>query len=163
MKYRRGFLLAEETLKIVIAVICLLFLAYLLVSIYLNNKTDEELELAKASLENLVNEINAGNPSVEIYNPDGWLIIPWSEPETIPSICKNLGWKNCLCICPKTWYQKIYDVSTIEGRANQCSDNGICLESKQKIIWANDMFYEEIYSPLFLEINYGDEITLKIK
>jgi hypothetical protein len=25
------------------------------------------------------------------------------------------------------------------------------------------MFYEEIYSPLFLEINYGDEITLKIK
>ena len=43
---------------------CLSFLAYFLIALYLNNKTDKDLELAKSSLEFLVKKINAGTSEV---------------------------------------------------------------------------------------------------
>jgi len=154
MKYRRGFLLAEETLKIVIAVICLLFLAYLLVSIYLNNKTDEELELAKSSLEHLVEEINAGNGEVEIYNPKGWVISSWPRDTVksriifdqeikgdIPLSCSNLGWDSCICICD--------DAFNFEG--NDCDKKGICLKNSAEVQEGGI----KIEPPLILKIGGG--------
>lgn len=132
MKNRRGFLLAEETLKIVIAVICIVFLVYLLTSLYLKNKESKELELAKASLEHLVSEINLKHPEVEIYNPvssdkfpGGWILISFSLGETIPNSCSNLNWDKCICICNEasyTWREG--------GLAKDCDDIGICLESE---------------------------------
>lgn len=134
MKNTRGFLLAEETLKIIIAVICLALLAYFLVSVYLKSSEDEDLELAKASLEHLISE--AGTGEVEIYNPDGWVIISWpqvSEQSFVnkyslgiigeeagktlkPLSCENLGWEKCICICKG------------DG-AGDCDKNGVCRES----------------------------------
>ena len=43
---KKGFLLAEETLKIILAVIAIGFLAYLLVSIYFNYRENKDLEMA---------------------------------------------------------------------------------------------------------------------
>ena len=66
-KNRKGFLLAEETLKIILAVISIGFLVYFLSALYFANQNSEELEQAEASLEFLINEINSGSDKVEIY------------------------------------------------------------------------------------------------
>ncbi|PIO07153.1 hypothetical protein COU59_03790 [Candidatus Pacearchaeota archaeon CG10_big_fil_rev_8_21_14_0_10_34_12] len=86
MKNTRGFLLAEETLKIVIAVISISFLVYFLYSIYFANK-NPELEQAKATLEFLIEQADAGIKEVEVYNPEGWYI---------------LNYKENICICEDT-------------------------------------------------------------
>ncbi len=158
MKNRRGFLLAEETLKIVIALICISFLIYLLTSLYFKNKDSKDLELAKASLEHLVNEINAKAPSVEIYNPKGWVIGVWPHDTTkriwyylfllsetkigLPKYCENLGWDRCICICKKDDQDK-------------CDDLGFCLESDSKI---EGGAIEIEKPPITLKID-GGEIT----
>jgi hypothetical protein len=116
MKNKRGFLLGEETVKIIIAVICLVVLVYFLVSLYLANK-DKDLELAKASLEHLVADINSGKTETEIYNPQkNWFIGSYPRGEIMPELCLNKDWEKCLCIC---FYPKNCD----------SKDQGDCQES----------------------------------
>jgi len=124
---RKGFLLAEETLKIVIAVISISFLVYFLASLYVSNQNSKDLGLAKASLDYLGNEINEGSPVVEIYNPEDWIIISWPYNNMMPQSCKNLGWKKCICICKESWRQtpKFYE--------KRCDDIGVCQESEMVV------------------------------
>lgn len=110
---KKGFLLAEETLKIVIAVICIGFLIYLLFSLYFKSKESKDLELAKESLDYLIQEVNLQHTTVEIYNPKGWYILSWPHTASkwtigippkitktgVPNYCNNLGWDKCICIC----------------------------------------------------------------
>jgi len=81
---KKGFLLGEETLKIIIAVICIIFLVYLLASLYYNSVRDKNADLAKASVKYIIDEINSGKTEIQIYNPEGW---------------KILNFKGNLCIC----------------------------------------------------------------
>ncbi|MEK6757708.1 MAG: hypothetical protein AABX88_01135 [Nanoarchaeota archaeon] len=165
---KRGFLLAEETLKIIVALICILFLVYLLVSLYFNNQDAKDLEWAKASLEHLVNEINAGATEVEIYNPEGgsftywWLFIwPYGGDSIKPKFCSNLNWKKCMCICG------IDSGITRQDAANKCDELGVCLEfnSNLKIdnpSWSNtDDAFELKDLPLTLNIDYNKNVITK--
>jgi hypothetical protein len=161
MKNKKGFLLGEETLKIVIAVICLIFLVFLLAKLYYNYNKDEDLELAKASLEHLIDEINAGSESVEIYNPSsspyfpgGWILISFPfEDSGWPKSCSNSGWKNCLCICNEA-------PNTIKdsGFAVDCDNKGICLEN-DFIIQNKKIKIEN--PPLTLNIDYENKKITK--
>ena len=63
-KNKKGFLLAEETLKIILALICIVFLVYFLVYLYFSNVDSKKLEQAKSSLDYLFKEINSGVNSV---------------------------------------------------------------------------------------------------
>jgi len=84
IKGKRGFLLGEETLKIIIAVICIIFLVYLLASLYYNSSARKEIVLAKASVKHILDEINSGQTEIQVYNPEDW---------------KILNFKGQLCIC----------------------------------------------------------------
>jgi hypothetical protein len=137
---KKGFLLAETTLKIVIAVICIGFLVYLLVSIYLNNQSTQDLELAEASLDHLISEINLKHTEVEIYNPKGWWISSWSS-EPFPNQCSDMGWENCLCICDDEFYK---------DEKQDCNAKGICLESSASV---KGKFIKIDKVPIKLEIN----------
>ena len=86
----KGFLLGEETLKIVIALICIGFLVYFLGALYYNTTNDEELELAKSSVEYLVDELNAGSSEIEIYNPEGWVILNFPDDSDWICICEEV-------------------------------------------------------------------------
>ena len=172
MKNKRGFLLGEETLKIVIAVICIVFLVYFLMSLYLTNKTGKNLELAKASLTHLINETDNKNTQVEIYNPEGWSICSFpqtikrklitSPEEVIPKQCSNLGWDNCLCICKTKLYSDI---------DKQCDKNGFCLENDFSVEGEKLSRWQETIGsitippkpPLILTIDYENKKISKIK
>ena len=142
---KKGFLLAEETLKIILAVIAIGFLAFLLFSLYNANKEGKDLELAKESLNHLIQEINAERTEVQIYNPKGWEIYSWpnNNIQAIPLSCSNLGWSNCICICSK---------STL----NRCDSKGTCLEGPLGFSFKDNIKIKD--PPITLSIDYSNKI-----
>jgi len=147
----RGMLLTEETLKIVIAVICIVFLAYFLASLYLNSKTSENLEFAEESLNFLVGEIETGQTSIEIYNPKGWVINVWPQEDDSgekqsPNSCSNIGWENCICICQENFFpwEKAWEF---------CDKNGFCLENDFGINIDKNIKIKEV--PFLLKFEEG--------
>jgi hypothetical protein len=158
MKNKKGFLLAEETLKIVIAVICMGFLVYFLTALYMSNKDSKDLELAKASLQHLVDEINAGRTEVEIYNPSpssfstqvkfiGWKISSWSSVSEMPNQCSNLGWNNCICFCKEDF---------LDDEREECDKTGVCLGYLRNIKFGETNIINIDTIPLTLSIKYNE-------
>lgn len=143
---KKGFFLAEETLKIVIAVIVILFLIYFLASLYFSGKDSEDMKFAESSVKYLVEQMNLKTTEVQIFNPEGWIITAWKKGE-LPVSCSNLGWENCICICE--------DKDT-------CNEQGFC-SNYNKEIFINDGSIEIDNSPITLEINYGDKIEVTKK
>src|SRR3989338_7466453 len=122
---KRGFLLAEETLKMIIAAICILFLIYFLVSLYFGKVKKQELKEAQESLSRIANitksiergEISIGN--VSGINPDGWSLFGFIQNKK-PNSCAG---KPCICICASLW------IRGWDGQIKECSDEGVCLIS----------------------------------
>src|SRR3990167_3499866 len=108
---KKGFLLAEETLKLILAVIAIGFLAYLLFSLYLVNRNSQDLEFARASADGLSLAIREGQAGFDLYNPSEWYLTSWPNDyesgliikkvinDGKPQSCNNLGLNNCICIC----------------------------------------------------------------
>lgn len=166
MKNKKGFLLAEETLKIIIAVVCIGFLIYFLVALYFNSKDSQELELAKASLKHLSDSINSNAQEVEIYNPKGWILASWPHKtlkgfigfrkevsNDIPKSCSNLGWTSCICMCGST------AILNLEG--SDCDKKGTCMQSDFKVD-ATDSQIKLDKLPITIQIN-SDKKTIKKK
>lgn len=130
---KRGFLLAEEVMKIIIAVIALGLLSYLLFSLYNLNRTSNELELAESSLEHLVQELNSGRDEIEIFNPEGWWII----------MDESSGEEN-LCICEDS---------------QKCEKSRACVENPNGFSVGEEIEIKN--PPIVLEINYGDKLISK--
>ncbi len=155
---KRGFLLAEETLKIILAVIAIGFLAYLLFSIYSARKEARDLELAKESLEYLVQEINLGATEVDIYNPANswWYLVSWPISGEKPLYCENIGWEKCLCICKFSVAQE----TTPSKFSSLCDDVGVCMENSAYVNNDGDFYIQIKNPPLTLKIN-NQEISEK--
>ncbi len=130
-----GFWLGEETLKLIIGIIALGFLVYLAASLYFSAKTSKELEQAEASLNFLVGEAKAGSENVDIYNPEGWWVMHWTQTEelfaekkpgyNIPETCSGIQPENCLCFCPETRFGCVGGICTDGG--------GFSVENSTKI------------------------------
>jgi len=124
-KNKRGFLLGEETLKMVVAVICIGFLVYLLVAVYFNVTGEQKLKEATLSLNDKVlpeiiklNE-NSEFSSAELHvpNPAGWIILSFVSAEEKPNSCAG---QNCICICEEV-FPDLFD-----WQINRCDKKGIC-------------------------------------
>jgi len=143
---KRGFLLAEETLKLIIALIAIGFLVYLLVSIYFSTQNSKELEQARATISNVINESVKGSSSIGVYNPKNWWILSWSQEKNIPTSCLNIGLESCICVCPKE------DKDT-------CDEKGVCIDNKGFSIQGNDIKLENL--PITLKIDQTNKIISK--
>jgi type II secretory pathway pseudopilin PulG len=154
MRNKKGFLLAEETLKIILAVIALGILAYLLFSIYQANRDSQNLELARESLSFLSQEINSQAVSVEIYNPKGWTISSWPNNGLRPLFCSNLGWESCICICDKTWWHSRPFQAFEKDRLEECNSAAVCLENTESF----EIGFIDIKDPpITLNIDYDNK------
>ena len=125
---KRGLLLAEETLKIVIAVISLGVLIFFLASIYFNSQSSREKELAQATLENVIEDLNQEKESTILLNPLDWQLLSWPLGELKPSSCIDKNWEHCLCIC------KPLSVFTPNMAVEGCSESGVCAELSKRTI-----------------------------
>jgi hypothetical protein len=128
LKNRRGNLLPEETLKIIIAVICIIFLVILVSSIYFALSGSENAKYAEASkilISSEVTRINNGgisNPSgLLVPNPSGWSIFSFVSNDPKPNLCTG---ENCLCICERL----AIGIINVDSRiAQKCDDKGACV------------------------------------
>jgi len=115
----RGFLLAEETLKIIIAVISIGFLAFFLSSLYFNAVNNQKTVKAEASLERISEVIKNKESTSEVVSditPPGWSLFSFVGEEK-PNTCSG---QNCLCIC--------YNIKiNLPGRQiRECDKKSIC-------------------------------------
>jgi len=121
IKNKRGFLLAEETLKILVAVICLIFLSYILIALYNSNTSAKKLDEAKnvlSRVETIILSLNEGTiESQDIPYPKGWHLYSFIGEEK-PNSCLN---SNCLCICDNVL------IEAIKSQAKKCDEKGACL------------------------------------
>jgi hypothetical protein len=121
---KKGFLLADETLKIIIAVICICLLVYLLISIYNNKVGGEKKLLAKGVLDRTQEIISSlGEGAIEtqdLVNPEGWYLISFTGGRVKPNSCLN---KNCVCICDSAWDYK----DKFNRQQKKCDEKGECL------------------------------------
>ncbi len=124
-KNKRGFLLAETTVKIVIALIVLGFLIYLLTSLYFSRIRSENQEKAEAILYSGTDTIKASIDSLKegdsndflLWSPSGWYLFSFTGDLVRPAKCEK---QNCLCICENVW--DIWD-----RQSTYCHDSGACL------------------------------------
>lgn len=137
MKNKRGFLLGEETLKVLIAVICIAFLVYLLVAVYLSVTGAEKVKQASESLKDKIapeiNRINGGETfseqGIHVPNPSDWYIFSFIGEDKKPNLCLE---QNCICLCENAfpdWF---------DWQIKKCDEKGSCaivsnLEKFEKI------------------------------
>lgn len=125
MNNKRGFLLGEETLKMVVAVICIGILIYLLVAVYFNVTGEQKMKEADASMnEKIIPELEKLNTGeitaseVHVPNPAGWIILNFVSAEEKPNSCIGL---DCICICEEVF------PDLFNWQINRCDKKGICV------------------------------------
>jgi hypothetical protein len=145
-KNKRGFLLAEETLKIIVAVICILFLVYLLVALYNSNSAEKKIQEAKEVLsrtDSIISSLgDGGSERQDIPNPKGWHLYSFVGQEK-PNSCLN---DNCLCICGATLIEKL------KSQSSKCDNDGTCLVVQRLAIAEIDLKINGADNLLFIEI-----------
>ncbi len=130
MKNKRGFLLAEETLKIVIAVVCIGILIYFLASLYFSKINARELleaenllkEPGAGSMKAQLSLLNEGNSSsFHLKNPAGWYLFGFVKG-TKPNTCVG---QSCLCACEKVLFNNF--LIWRDRQIKECDEDGVCL------------------------------------
>jgi len=123
MKNKKGEqLLSTEVVKTVITVICLMFLVYLLVSLYFARVNSSKLSQAQESIDRINQALNhmelndLKEYTLDAVSPSKWIILGYVGNEVKPNSCNG---KDCLCICKD---------SKDSEQLEQCSDNGVCSE-----------------------------------
>ncbi len=140
-KNKKGFLLGEETIKIIIALICIVFLVYLLVSLYYSRVHEEKLRQAQStlngdgssSIKTIISRVTNGQGNIDgnsesllIHNPKGWTIFSYAGNTAKPNSCKG---KSCACICDEinSLSLKAISYTKEERQVLECDENGACL------------------------------------
>ena len=116
---KEGFLLAEETLKIILAVIAISFLAFFLTSLYFNAVNNQKSVKAEASLTRISEVIKNEESTSEIVSditPPGWNLFSFVGEEK-PNSCSG---ENCLCICYNI------KINLANRQIKECDKKSIC-------------------------------------
>ena len=124
VKNKKGFLLGEETLKIIIAVIGIIFLVFLLVSVYFSVTGAQDSKYAEASkilISNEITRINNGgeynSAGILIPNPAGWDILSFVGENKKPNFCTG---QNCICLCRNIL------IDIFDRQIKECDGKGVC-------------------------------------
>ncbi len=154
---KKGILLAEETLKIIVAVICIGFLIYVLMNIYYTNEDTKKISEAKSvlyesdeSIRTYIQKVEIENGTLEegmaeefiINNPDGWYLFNFTKDKK-PNQCAG---ENCVCICDDV----LWDIGG-DRQISKCEDKGVCL------------IKENINVPYSIEITSNTHIIIRKK
>jgi len=117
---RKKGIVLPETLKIIIAILCILLLMYLAVSVYGLFFKKTAIEQAKESLKQMNLEIEKVEKAEKVQgaflleSPNKWYLMsfPYKDGIETPQQCK----KYCICICPS-------------ATLKDCSTMGACIDT----------------------------------
>lgn len=151
MTNKKGFLLGEEGIKLILAVIAILFLIAFIVFLYNTFSKNEDLDEAKASLEYLVAQIDSGSFQAEVFNPVSWGFVSYSSEENMPKFCSSLGWEKCVCMCKVGGnVHTAHLACLVTNKDITCLENDFTVNPVEGIIVAEP--------PLTLSINQGEGV-----
>lgn len=121
MRNKRAMLLTEEVLKMIVAVIGLVLLAYFLVSFFSSDAREQKQKEAVSIIERIsevISNLQISGENVTALQPQGWTLFSFIEAEKKPNQCAE---ENCMCICKKV----VADV--FDNQIKKCSKQGACL------------------------------------
>ena len=120
MKQKRGMLLTEEVLKMVVAIIGLALLAYFLISFFSSDTKAKKQKEAAETIDKISQVLSHTVDSSEIdtIQPQRWTLFSFTNSEKKPNQCSG---QNCVCICNKV----IGDL--FDRQIKKCSKEGSCL------------------------------------
>ena len=127
-KSKKGFLLGEFNLKLIIAIICIIILLYLLFNLYATFTNKGKIQQAESSLDRVIEGIGITESSGSKYQyvltePRDWLLLYFGSGVLKPKSCEN---KECICICEKPgWFSS--------NQASKCESVGVCKITSRKI------------------------------
>ncbi len=129
---KRGFLLGEYTLKIIIAVLSIILLLYLLFIFYSSFTEKQNFKRAESTLGSLDEKMidaKSGEISLPLLEPNGWRLISYSGIEK-PDACTE----NCICLCEAVetgkWKKGLIWADT---QIEKCETRGVCKNFDEKI------------------------------
>jgi len=131
---KRGNMLAEYTLKVIIAAMSLLLLIYLLFALYSSFTQKQNFDRAEATLDGLDEKmIDARNlnekQSHVLLEPNGWVLLSYTSGKK-PDECQD----NCICLCEAkgtgSWKRAyIWAQDQIE----KCNLRGVCKDYSEDL------------------------------
>jgi len=122
-------LLSKEMIGLIVGAICILFLIFILVSLYFAATGNQNKKYAEASVKNLTsqeitkinNDGTFNEQGIGVPNPTGWFIFSFVGQDLKPNLCTG---QNCLCICEDV---TIYAFDWQKRLAKKCDDKGSCV------------------------------------
>lgn len=162
---KKGDLLPEETAKIVIAVVCIVFLvilAFVLYGLFTSKTRIEQARSNLAEIEQKMSDIKVGESKTQnILSPAGFIITSWpANSGRLPKYCSDRQWGYCLCFCEykskendyfgkKAIEQsslgmisaaiKFYETFDITSTVfDACNDNSICIKPDKPVYLRSD-------------------------
>lgn len=160
MKSKKGLMLGEEVVELIISAIVLLsliaFLAFLYYSYADNNW---ELDFAKSSLKYLINNIESQKKETLIFGPKDWVIGSWVLPssdlesKSIPPSCKNFEEGSCICFCKCT-----NGGCNSVGSSSTC-DPGVCYNLKKNVVVSGYLLGWSESGSKYSDVEYQNSIT----
>lgn len=118
---KKGMLLTEEVLKMVIAVIGLVLLSYFLVSFFYSDAREKKQRDAIATIDGIsgaISNLNSAGIDILTLQPLRWTLFSFTGEEKKPNQCAG---QNCICICNKV----IGDI--FDRQIKKCGKDGACL------------------------------------
>jgi type II secretory pathway pseudopilin PulG len=126
MRNKKGFLLGEYTLKVIVAILCLAFLLYLLFALYMIFTEKKEIEKAQSTLDYITNiqmsvAREQGKAEFPVMVPKNWFILSYENTKIGELQCDY-----CLCVCDEEGWFK--------NQEETCAENGICKNLNERIV-----------------------------
>jgi len=149
-KSKKSMMIAEEVLRIVLAVACIFLLVYISAKLYSIFIAKGDLDKARAELDNINGIINLGLQDTSanvivgrdylLMTPQEWVLTGWPYGNIYPEYCASRGWKKCLCMCDV--HQGIIGKILLNAArpdkiAESCTKNQICIEITADILMVN--------------------------
>ena len=180
---KRGLFLAETTVKVIIAVICIVILGVLgfkLAGIVRDNHNIQTAETHMEAIEKIILDLEkakGGEQEYILLNPNTWLLTGWpftplgESEEALPNNC-NSEWNNCLCFCGFTLGDQVFNLRSIghTGVLDACNDKktSSCIEVKQEELVVNGRklgIFPEKSTPISVEelVDEGKGITISLQ
>lgn len=164
---KRGMLLAEETLKTVIAVIVIIFLVYFLVNLYLGKLKDDTIKKSEQlliksdqSIKNVIENLKEGESKnlvleqISDWSGDNWHLFSFTGNSEKPNSCAG---KNCLCICDDAASKDFF------SQANECNKDGVCTVVSNLKNEKVDIELKEDFASEILISKQNNEVSIKVK